>query len=154
LLCAHEPPLFSLVADDPAAAQFGEAVGPILEQIQAGEHEGAARDFVEKVAIGPGGWAALPEESRRIVTENAETFAGEVADPAVADVDLAALARADVPVPLTHGDQSPPLFSQIVTRLAAGLDGAEVRTVAGAGHVPQATHPEEYVDLVTRFAAG
>jgi pimeloyl-ACP methyl ester carboxylesterase len=53
-LCAHEPPLLSLAADDPVVAQVGEAVGPVLELIERGEAEAAARDFVENIALGPG----------------------------------------------------------------------------------------------------
>ncbi len=85
---------------------------------------------------------------------NADTFAGEAADPAWADIDLDALSGITFPVLLTQGDQSPPMFAKIIARLAAAMDNAEVRTLPGAGHVPHATHPADYVAVISRFAAG
>jgi pimeloyl-ACP methyl ester carboxylesterase len=52
-LCAHEPPLMSLAADDPLVAEVGRAIGPVLELIERGEAEAAARDFVENIASAP-----------------------------------------------------------------------------------------------------
>lgn len=151
-LCAHEPPLFSLAADDPAVATFGAAVSPVLELIGRGEPEAAAREFVE-IVLGPDAWETLPEEERASMAANADSFAGEAFDPAWADIDLDALSRISVPVLLTQGDQSPPLFATVIARLAAAMNSAEVRTLPGAGHIPHATHPAEYVAVISRFAA-
>jgi pimeloyl-ACP methyl ester carboxylesterase len=152
-LCVHEPPLVSLAADDPAVVRAVQAMGPILELCERGEAVAAARGFVEDIALGPGAWALLPAELRASMAANAETAAGEVRDPAWGDVHLDALCRVDVPILLTQGDRSPPFFSRIVARLDEAVDGAAVRTIHGAGHVPHATHPEEYVALVSEFAA-
>ena len=152
-LCAHEPPLMSLAADDPAVAQVGEAIGPVVELIERGEAEAAARDFVENIALGPGAWEMMPPENRASMAANAGTFAGEVGDPAWAEIDLDALGEITVPVLLTRGDQSPPFFARIIDRLAETMDDAEVRTLPGAGHVPHETHPGEYLTEVSRFAA-
>ena len=153
-LSAHEPPLISLAADDPVVAEVGEAIGPVLALIERGEAEAAARNFVERIALGPGAWEMMPEEERASLAANAQTFAGEVLDPAWAEIDLDALGDITVPVLLTQGDQSPPFFSKIIARLAEAIDGAEVRTLPGAGHVPHMTHPTEYLSVVTPFAAG
>jgi pimeloyl-ACP methyl ester carboxylesterase len=152
-LCAHEPPLLSLAADDPGVATFGNAVAPVLELIGSGEPEAAAREFVE-IVLGPGAWEMMTEGERATMVANADTFAGEALDPAWADIDLNALGGMTVPVLLTQGDQSPPMFTKIITRLAAAMDNAEVRTLPGAGHVPHATHPADYVAVINRFAAG
>jgi pimeloyl-ACP methyl ester carboxylesterase len=135
-------------------AQVGEALGPVLELIERGESEAAARAFVENIALGPGAWEMMPEEERAAAAANAHTFAGEAQDPAWTDIDLEALGGVAIPVLLTQGDQSPPFFSKVVARLADAIDGAEVRTLPGAGHVPQQTHPTEYVSAISRFAAG
>jgi pimeloyl-ACP methyl ester carboxylesterase len=71
-----------------------------------------------------------------------------VSDPEWADVDLDAFSRITVPVLLTQGDQSPPFFSKIIAQLAEAIEGAEVRTLPGAGHVPHMTHPAEYVAVL------
>jgi pimeloyl-ACP methyl ester carboxylesterase len=54
-LIAHEPPLFSLLADEPAMAPMLEAVGTrigaVLERIGSGDHARAAQQFVETLAL-------------------------------------------------------------------------------------------------------
>ena len=147
-ISAHEPPLMGLAADDPVVQQFNEALLPaVVELVERGEDEAAARTFVEGV-LGPGGWELLPEEEQASTTGNAGTFAEETRDPAGYDVDLDGLSRAEFPILLTQGDQSPAFFATIIARLSEAIDGVEVATIMGAGHVPHATHPNEYVDLV------
>jgi pimeloyl-ACP methyl ester carboxylesterase len=153
-LSAHEPPLMSLAADDPVVAQTGEAIRPVLELIERGEAEAAARDFVENIALGPGAWEMMPSEERASMVGNAQTFAGEALDPEWTSIDIDALSGVTFPVLLTQGDQSPPFFSKVIARLEEAMDSAEVRTLPGAGHVPHMTHPAEYVGVISRFAAG
>ena len=153
-LSAHEPPLVSLAADDPVVAEVGGAVASVVELIERGEAETAARDFVENVALGPGAWAMLPPEERASMVANAQTFSGETHDAAWAEIDLDALGGIAFPVLLTQGDQSPRFFSKVIARLADAMDTAEVRTLPGAGHVPHATNPAEYASVVGRFTAG
>jgi pimeloyl-ACP methyl ester carboxylesterase len=73
-LCAHEPPLMSLAADDPIVAEVGERVTSVVEQIERSQAEAAARDFVENVALGPGAWEMMPEEDRAAMVGLADTF--------------------------------------------------------------------------------
>ena len=57
-IIAHEPPLFSLLANDPSVApmldEVGKRIGAVVERIASGDDAGAARQFVETVALGPG----------------------------------------------------------------------------------------------------
>lgn len=152
-LCAHEPPLMSLAADDPVVAQVGEAIGPVLELIEHGETETAARDFVENIALGPGAWEMMSDDERASLAAHAHTFAGEQRDPAWAEIDLDALRGIEFPVLFTKGDQSPPFFSKVIARLAEAIDSVEVRTLAGAGHVPHLTQPAEYSSVISQFVA-
>jgi pimeloyl-ACP methyl ester carboxylesterase len=153
-LAVHEPPLAALAADDPDVGRFGQASVAAMEQIERGEHEEAARYFVENVALGPGGWGLLPAELRAAMAGNAETFAGEVRDPGGLAVEVEALRGVTAPMLLTKGDQSPPFFAKIVARLDEELSGARVHTFAGAGHAPQQTHPADYVGVVSEFVGG
>jgi pimeloyl-ACP methyl ester carboxylesterase len=153
-LCVHEPPLVSLAPDDPAVAGVADGVAPLVDLIARGEHETAAREFIDNVVIGPGAWAELPEEERAALAGNAHTFLGEQRDPAWADIDVEALRRLELPVLLTRGEESPPFLRAIVERLEAILDGADVVEIPGAGHVPHETHPAEYAAVVERFAVG
>ena len=152
-LCVHEPPLFSLVADDPVAGALQSAVAGVVELIERGEPEKAARTFVETV-LGPGAWDAIPADERAGMTGHAATFADEQQDPTWADIDLAALAEIAVPVLLTQGDQSPSMFSIVNARLADALECAHVRTLSGVGHVPQQTHPAYYSAALRGFLTG
>jgi pimeloyl-ACP methyl ester carboxylesterase len=152
-LCAHEPPLMALAADDPVVAQVRAAIGAVLELIERGDGVAAARQFVEDVALGPGGWETLPEEERASMAANAHTFAGEALDPGGTEVDLEGLGGVAFPVLFTQGDQSPPVFSRIIAQPAEAIDGAQVRTLPGAGHVPHMTHSAEYVSVVRMFVA-
>lgn len=152
---AHEPPLFSLLADDLGVASMLEEVGrrirAVVERIASGDPAGAAEQFVETVALGPGTWAQLPPDFQRTFIENAPTFLDEANDPEQLAFDREWTKAFSRPVLLTTGDQSPPTFAPVVAKLADALPGAEVVRFPGAGHIPHATHPDAYVDAVVAF---
>ena len=152
---AHEPPLFALLADDPVAApmvqEVGRRIAAVADRIASGDHAGAAEQFVETIALGPGGWATVPPEGRVALTANAQTFLHEARDPEQIAIDLGALAAFAGPALLTTGDQSPPTFAPVVEKLAAALPNAQVRVFPGAGHVPHVSHPDAYVDAILNF---
>src|SRR5262245_61489138 len=155
---AHEPPLLAIVADEPKLQPLMREVQAttqsVLEQLQGGDVSGGTQRFVEEIALGPGTWQRLPPQVREVFMNNAPTFLDENRDPAWASLDLAGLADFSHPVLLTQGDQSPPWFLEIVAKLGQALDQAEVRTLPGAGHVPQLTHPDRYVAAVIEFIRG
>lgn len=152
---AHEPPLFQILGKDarygPMLEEIGRRVGAVAERIAGGDHAGAAEQFAETVALGPGAWAGLPPETRQTMIDNAPTFLDETRDPEALAIDLEALRGLDRPVLLTSGDQSPPTFAPVIRQVAEVLPRAEVVTVAGAGHIPHVTHPQLYVETVGAF---
>jgi pimeloyl-ACP methyl ester carboxylesterase len=156
-LVAHEPPLVSVVEDDPAAvaavARTAATMDAVRERVEACDPAGGAKRFVEEVALGPGGWAGLPEFIRATMVANAYVVAEEMRDPALGDIDLQALAEVEVPILLTRGDQSPDWFYGIVNRLAEAM-GRDPITILGAGHNPHATHPAQLAAIVAAFAQG
>jgi len=156
-LVVHEPPLVAVVGDDPVAraaiAQAQASLGAVVERVEACDLAGGAAQFVDEVALGPGGWATLPEPIRQTMISNASATAEEMRDPALAVIDLVALAEIDVPILLTEGDKSPAWFHGIVDRLAETVGGARVVTIPGAGHNPHGTHPDELAGLVAAHAA-
>lgn len=151
----HEPPLFSLLADDPAVAPLleeqGQCIAAVAERIASGDHAGAAEQFVETVALGPGAWAQLPPEFQQTMIDNAPTFLDEANDPEQLTFDLDGVRRFPEPILLTEGDQSPPTFGPVVAVLADALPTAEAVSLPGAGHIPHATDPDDYVDAITAF---
>jgi pimeloyl-ACP methyl ester carboxylesterase len=150
-LIGHEPPLLSLLGDDPALAPLLEEVhqkiDAVVERIASGDHAGAAEQFVETVALGPGTWAHLPPELQQTLIENAPTFLDEASDPEQLSFDLDLIRGFPQPA-LTLGDQSPPTFAPVVEQLAAALPRVEVLTFSGAGHIPHATDSDAYVEAI------
>jgi pimeloyl-ACP methyl ester carboxylesterase len=152
---AHEPPLFSLLAGDPALApmleEVGSRIGALVQRIVSGDHAGAAEQFVETVALGPGSWAQLAPDLQKTFIENAPTFLDEANDPEVLVFDLKWINAFPLPSLLTTGDHSPPTFAPVVSTLADVIPHVEVVTFPGAGHIPHATHPDAYVDALIAF---
>jgi pimeloyl-ACP methyl ester carboxylesterase len=154
-LVAHEPPLFSLLAHDPQVApmlqQVRERGEPVVERIDSGDHAGAAELFVETIGLGPGSWAKLPEPMRQTFIRNAPTFSDEWRDPETLEFDLRWLDRFDRPALLSKGEHSPPTFAPVIDRLARAMPRATVIEFKGAGHIPHVTHPDAYVEQLSRF---
>ena len=152
---AHEPPLFSLIAGDPAVAPmldgFAALSAAVSKRIESDDHAGAAEQFFEE-ALGQGMWARFPPEDRKIAIEVAPTYLDEASDPDQIAFDLEWIRQFPRPVLLTQGDQSPPLFAPVITKLAEALPSTEVSTIAGVGHVPHVEDPEAYVEALATYA--
>ena len=153
-LSCHEPPLWGLLAHDARSQALLKRSAGCLEEvgrrIAAGDHAGAARKFVEEVAFGAGAWDnELPAATQEVFVNNAPTYLDELEDPNGLSVDPEALSRLDVPVRLTQGSDSPPLFRLVIDRLAELIPHLTRETIEGAAHVPQLTAPEQYVHVTT-----
>jgi pimeloyl-ACP methyl ester carboxylesterase len=154
-LSCHEPPLWSLLEGDPSAQEMLQEGARTLEavgkRIAEGDHEGAARQFVEEVAFGPGAWEnELPPEARTIMVNNAPTFLDELQDPDQLSIEEDALARLEMPVRITGGTESPPTFARVIDRLSELIPRSTRETIEGAAHLPHATTPERYVEVTKR----
>lgn len=154
-LVAHEPALFSLLATDPTTLPLLEDlmrnVSLIVKRITEGDSTGAAELFYESV-VGSGTWSLFPQEFRARIIDNAPTFLDDVADQDALSFDPGSLARFPHPVLLTRGADSPPSFAPIVSIISKILPGAETSTL-GSGHIPQFTHPDTLVKVITKFVA-
>lgn len=154
-LIVQEPPLFSLLADEPEGQAMLQAIkvrmDAVVELLEAGDMEGGVRQFVETIAFGPGAWEQIPPEVKRIVIFNAPTFLDEMRDPEALSIDLARLRRFPHPALLTLGEQSPPFFPPIMEKVARELPQAERKTFLGVGHEPEYEAPELYVATITEF---
>ncbi len=151
----HEPALFGLLADDPGAAVMldiiRDRIRAITEQIRSGDHAEAARQFVETVGGTPGRWDQLSSDYQRIIIENAPAFLQAIQDQEALTFDLEWLADFSKPLLLSHGDQSPRFYAEVVRRISGAVPQARILTFQGAAHVPQRTHPDAYVEAVTSF---
>jgi pimeloyl-ACP methyl ester carboxylesterase len=156
-IIVHEPPLFGLLpAAGPEAGMWASLqAGPLAEvrrRIAAGDHAGAAEQFVDQVALGPGSWARMPDDLRQTMASNAPSYLDELDDPESTIIDEARLGAYPGPVMISSGDQSPPIFRPVLDRLGRLLPQASRTTFTDAGHIPHVTHPYDYVARVTAFA--
>ena len=154
-LIAHEPPLFPLLAGtafERALIDVQQRITAVVVLLEGGDHQEAARLFVETIAFGPGAWEGqLTPEMRAVFVANAPTFLDEVRDTDALQMDLGALAAFDNPALLTSGTKSAPFFGPVVERVAESLPRAQRITIDNADHVPQISVPERYVELVRGF---
>jgi pimeloyl-ACP methyl ester carboxylesterase len=155
-LSVHEPLLFGVLEEAEwhvTLSWYRESAEQILEKLRRGEMSRGARQFMEEIAMGFGGWDRLPEDVRQTFIYNAPTWLDEQSDPEWDEIDLESLAEFPYPALLTLGDLSRPYFPPIVTKLSRAMPRSEQRVVHGAGHVPHITHPAEYAETITTFVA-
>jgi pimeloyl-ACP methyl ester carboxylesterase len=147
-LVAHEPALPAL---DAVAMRVQERIAAAVDRVARGDAEGGARQFVEEIALGPGGWELLPEPLRATMLRNAQAMVDEGQDPDWSAIDRRAVADLPMPFLLTAGGQSPAWFGGVVAALREIAAGARFHRYPDAGHSPHITHPDEYVETLTRF---
>lgn len=145
---AHEPPLVDL--SSAGSVQMAVTSARVSAgRIATGDVFGGTRQFFEDVALGPGGWATLPEAFRSMALSNAQTFVAEQHDARWGAIDAQALAAFAGRVLLTQGSRSPAWFAVVMDELARVVPHAEREILHGAGHSPHATHPLELASLLT-----
>lgn len=152
---AHEPPLFSLLASDPAVApvlgEVGRELGSVVERIASGDHSGAAERFMTGVALAPGEWEQIPRDFRQACIENAPTFLDETKDPEALEFQLEWITAFSRPVLLTMGDRSPAQYGPVLEKLAEAFPHAERLAFPDSGHLPHVTRPAAYAEAITAF---
>jgi pimeloyl-ACP methyl ester carboxylesterase len=150
-LIVHEPPLVRLLEGHPTYDQTRANLAAVVAVLDAGRMEEGARLFVETVSSSPGAWQRLPRDVRETFVHNAPMWRDEMKEPEALAIDLAALARFDRPVLLTHGAQSPAFLGAIVERMWAALPHWQRYVFQTAGHAPHVTQPDEFVRVVVGF---
>jgi pimeloyl-ACP methyl ester carboxylesterase len=151
----HEPPLYRLLVDDPSMTEVLQDLkkrhGEVARKIASGDHRGAAKLFMESVSRGPGAWSQIAPARQQALIDNAPTFLDEENDPEAYTIELSSLKQLRKPVLLTKGDQSQPMFAPVVSVLEASIPDVRTYTFPGVGHIPQSSHPEEYVQVMAEF---
>jgi pimeloyl-ACP methyl ester carboxylesterase len=153
-IVCHEPPLESILpvgSPDGGEVEARLSTDRVVELIEAGDHEVAARTFVDQLAFGPGNWERFPEQTRAMFVENAVTFAEEERDPTARRLDIEALRTFPGPALLTTSDDSPTWPLILYDTLAEVLPRSERHVYRGGGHGPQMAVPDQYVEVVGAF---
>lgn len=148
---AHEPPLFDLLdrqALDPSEltelTELRAQLASVAARLEAGDLEGGARLYFDRVAESPGGWPRLDPARRRALLDNAFTYLDQYRDPDALRIELGDLAAFEGPALVTRGDRRPPFFRRIAEMVAAAMPGARSEVIPGTAHDPQVTDPGAY----------
>ena len=64
------------------------------------------------------------------------------------------LTRLGCPLLVTHGSESPRWLREVAAFVAGRIEGAQLRTLVSAGHLPHETDPEDYRAVVEEFVHG
>lgn len=149
----HEPPCAEYLLDDPENKPLLDAVGELLDdtarRIADGDNRGAARQFFDDLVGVP--WVDLSPATQELIERHAVAFLGQLQDPDAVALDAGALRTVSAPVLLSQGKTSHPFAGLIVEELARVIPNAHRVALEDAGHVPQMTHPDAYVDMVNDF---
>jgi pimeloyl-ACP methyl ester carboxylesterase len=107
-------------------------------------------DIVESVILGDAwpGAAAWREKWRRFTGVNVK---GCMRTLATRDDITGKLGQIKIPALVIHGDKDAAIALGLAEQLAAGLAGAELVVVPGAGHAANLTHPEAVNPAIERF---
>lgn len=153
---AHEPPLFDLIDDRewPDLAELRAALAAVADRLDAGDHEGGARLYFDRVALAPDGWDGLDPARRAMLLANAATYRDQCRDPDALGIDLASLQAFLGPALITFGDRRPPMFRRIAEMAVEAMPRARGCLIPGTAHDPQVTHPDAYVEALEGFAVG
>ena len=157
LVVAHEPPLFEMLEAEPRhsalAARIRAAVGGTLEAVRNRDYELAARRYVEGVTSCSGAWQYLPASLQQSFVENAPVFLDEAGNFGDFGLEASELRRCAERLVITRGGRSSPYLRFIAEALSAALPEARAHVFSGAGHVPHASCPDEFVARLLDFAA-
>jgi pimeloyl-ACP methyl ester carboxylesterase len=121
----------------------------VAELIDGGAIEAGLEMFVDSVSM-PGIWRKSPAGFRSMAVDNAATLPMQFRDPLPA-YTRAAAAGVTCRTLLVAGGKSPRMYRDNVERLAEWIGHAEKRTVAGASHGMNVTHPAEFNRLLETF---
>jgi len=150
-----EPPILSLLADDPKSlksyraseARFAEKV---LAALRDDDDAAATAGFIDFI-MGEGAFDRLPARTRQMMLQNSKTLATELPTPDRDHFTTEDARKILVPTMLLRGQRSPPMFQTVTSILASSMPNATVSTIRDSSHAPYSTHPGVYNKTVLRF---
>ncbi|WBS05210.1 alpha/beta hydrolase [Pseudoduganella sp. SL102] len=117
--------------------------------IEEGDVDAGLELFVDSVSM-PGAWGKSPAGFRRMAIDNAATLPKQFRDPlpAYTQADTAGLR---CKLLLVEGERSPRMYRDNAAQLLAWHAGAEKRTIAGASHGMNVSHPAAFNRVIEGF---
>lgn len=153
-LALIEPAAFHLLREThaPEIAEIASVADVIAEAVVRGEYLAGMQRFVEYWRDREA-WAAAPAEKRAAMATQLPKVALDFHAALNEPKRLAALGIQAVPTLLVQGEVSPAPTRRIGELLARVLPDADVRFIAGAGHMAPITHREAVNTLVIAHIA-
>lgn len=122
----------------------------VAELIAGGALEAGLELFVDSVSM-PGIWRKSSAAFRTMALANADTLPKQFRDPLPA-YSRAAASELACPTLLIAGEKSPRMYRDNVEQLAGWIAQVDKRTIAGASHGMNVTHPGSFNRLLQAFA--
>ena len=121
----------------------------------AGDAEGAAKLWVETPIMAVYGGAATAATVKSLVMNNVRLWTIR-ANPArqLTPAAITRLAEIKSPTLVILGERDLPHIKQVAGLLVAGVGGARLVTVPGAGHIVNLDAPDAFNNAVDTFLAG
>lgn len=154
----HEGAFASLVAATPegkqALADAGKAFGPAVAAARSGDLPNAAKLFLEAVfELPPGGFDTDPVVPRTVILDNARTIPLSLAAPPAPSVDCAKLRTAKVPLLMTRGEKSLPLFVQRTEAMVRCWPNSRLVVIPNTNHDAPLRDAAAFNSVVLDFIA-
>jgi pimeloyl-ACP methyl ester carboxylesterase len=121
----------------------------VAQLIEGGALEAGLEMFVDSVSM-PGIWRRSSPAFRAMALANAATLPKQFRDP-LPPYTRAAAAQVRCPTLLIEGEKSPRMYRDNVEKLAAWIGHVDKRSIAGASHGMNVTHPGSFNRLVQAF---
>ncbi|MFC5462762.1 alpha/beta fold hydrolase [Massilia niabensis] len=120
--------------------------------IEGGEIDAGLELFVDSVSM-PGIWRRSRASFRTMAVDNAATLPKQFRDPLPA-YTRAAARELTCRTLLIEGEKSPCMYRDNVAALAGWIGHVDKRTIAGASHGMNITHPAVFNRLIQAFVVG
>ncbi len=151
-----EPVLFAAAGqiDPEALAEMRADHQAVRAPYEAGDVEQATRLFNRAWGTGEPKWPDLPERARAAMVRSFPAVMdcdSQVYDDEAGLLAPGALEALAMPVLVMQGGETQPIMSAVTRALAARLPQAQIRVVAGAGHMVPVTHPQEVAAALRGF---
>jgi len=124
----------------------------VADMIDSGAVEAGLEMFVDSVSM-PGIWGRSSPAFRTMAIDNAATLPKQFRDPMPAYTPAAA-AEVRCPTLLIAGEKSPRMYRNNVDKLAEWIGQAGKRSIAGASHGMNVTHPASFNRLIEAVVSG
>lgn len=154
----HEGAFASLVAATPegkqALADAGKTFGPAVAAAKSGDLSNAAKLFLEAVfELPPGGFDTDPVVPRTVILDNARTIPLALSAPPPPSVDCAKLGTAKVPLLMTRGERSMPLFVQRAEAMVRCWPNSRLVVIPNTNHDAPLRDAAAFNSVVLDFIA-